>query len=323
MNSGGGGERRSGTRSPGRTPLLGADPLFRATVELSRKVARGASPVLLVGPTGSGKTQLAKALHQQGAHPEAPFLEWHAGAVPEALLEADLFGVSRGAATGVRERPGAFESAGQGTLCLVGIELLRPHQQAVLLRALESQAVERVGSTRPTRIACRLLASFLETPEILVATGRLRADLLYRLDVIRLELPPLAHRRGDIPVLAKHFLAKACKRLGRPRPEIAPQLMDALKDHWWPGNLRELAQLMEGLAVRGGEVLSAEDLPASFFVTADPLAEGLSGRMTLPELKDAYIRAVLARVGGNRTRAARWLGISRKALWAHLRRKGS
>jgi two-component system response regulator HydG len=317
------GGRRAPGRGSGRPALLGADPLFRATLDLARRVARGTSPVLLIGPTGSGKTQIAKALHHLGAHPEAPFLEWHAGAVPESLLEAELFGVSRGAATGVRERPGAFESAGQGTLCLVGIELLRPQQQAVLLRALENQAVERVGSSRPMKIACRLLASFLEAPELLVASGRLRADLLYRLDVIRLELPPLAHRREDVPLLARHFLGKACKRLGRPVPGIAPPLMRALQDHWWPGNLRELAQLMEGLALRGQEVLTADDLPASFFIAADPVEEGLTGRMTLHELKSAYIRAVLARVGGNRTRAARWLGVSRKALWAHLRREGS
>lgn len=313
----------SGARVRGRVPLLGADPVFRATVELARKVARTTRPVLIVGPTGSGKTLLAKTLHQMGAHPEAPFLEWHAGAVPEALLEADLFGVSRGAATGVRERPGAFESAGEGTLCLVGIELLRPQQQAVLLRALENQAVERVGGSRPIKIACRIMASFLEAPEILVASGRLRADLLYRLDVIRLELPPLAQRRGDVSLLASHFLKTACKRLGRPVPAMSPGLVEALANHWWPGNLRELAQLMEGLALRGGEALSAEDLPAAFFVAADPLEEGLSGRMTLAELKDAYIRSVLARVGGNRTRAARWLGISRKALWEHLRRTGT
>lgn len=302
-------------RRPG---LVGADPAFRALVKLARKVAPARSPVVLVGPTGSGKSHLARFLHAAGAHPSAPYVEWHPGGVPESLLEADLLGVGRGAATGVAARSGALEAAGRGTLCLVGIEHMDHRRQAVLLRALEERSVERVGGGRG-RFEARIVASFLEPPEGLVGRGLLREDLLYRLDVVRLELPSLAERREDVPALAAHFLRAAC-RGRRPVPALAPDLVEALRNHPWPGNLRELAQRMEGLALLDRDPLSAEDLPPSFWLVS-PVEDALRSRLTLAELRDAYIRAVLARLGGNRSRAARWLGISRKALWTHLRRR--
>jgi len=301
---------------------VGSDPAFKAVLSLSKKVALERSPVIIVGPTGSGKSHMARIIHELGAFPAAPFLEWHAGAVPESLLETELLGVQRGAATGVAGRPGIFEAAGRGTLCLVGVELLKPHQQAILLRILENRAFERVGGGIPVRANARLLACFSEIPEELVARGQLRPDLFYRLDVIRLELPSLSQRSGDIPKLAEHFLKAACKKLKRPVPRLAPALLGALSSHPWPGNLRELSQRMEGMALSGGGLLTTEDLPASFWLPGPPLETALNRRLTLEELKDAYMRGVLAKVGGNRTRAACWLGISRKALWDHLRRRG-
>lgn len=301
-----------------RPSLVGRDPVFKATVALARRIAGGRSPALLLGPTGSGKSLLARALHGWGPHAREPFVEWHAGAVPESLLEADLFGVHRGVATGVHERSGLFESAGRGTVCLAGIEHLPSHQQAGLLRVLERQEYERIGGGSPVKSEARVLAVFQEAPEALVARGVLRADLLYRLDVIRLELPPLSQRRGDIPLLAKHFLRAACVRQGIPAPALSEDLLNALEAHTWPGNLRELAQLMDLLSLSGGDPIGAEFLPASFWHGAT--TEALDRRLSLAEMKDAYIRAVLAQVGGNRSQAARWLGISRKALWAHLRR---
>ena len=303
-----------------RVPLVGKDPAFQAAVALARRVAPSRSPVLIVGPTGSGKSHLARLIHQWGGHPKTALVEWHAGAVPETLLEAELFGLRRGAATGVDERAGVFESAGRGTLCLEGIEHLRPHQQAALLRILEGQPFERIGGGAALKIEARLLAAFQDAPEALLQRGLLRADLLYRLDVVRIELPPLSQRGDDVLLLADHFLRAACRRQRVPVPEVSPALAGALRIHPWPGNLRELAQRMEALSLAGAPVVTPEMLPASFWVGPAPLEEGLSKRLTLAEMKDAYIRAVLARVGGNRSRAARWLGVSRKALWAHLRR---
>ncbi len=304
-----------------RLPLVGKDPAFRAAVTLARRIAPGRNPVLLCGPTGSGKSHFAQLLHQWGAHPRAPFVEWHGASVPESLMEADLFGTRRGVATGVEERPGVFEAAGQGTLCLEGIERLQSHQQAALLRLLEQPAFERLGGGQRVLAEARIVASFQDPPETLVQRGLLRADLLYRLDVIRIEVPPLSQRPGDIPLLAQHFLAAACRRQGHPAPALEAGLLRVLQDHSWPGNLRELSQRMEALSLSTSDPLTAEDLPPSFWLGPSPLEDGLARRLTLGELKAAYTRAVLARVGGNRTKAARWLGISRKALWVHLRRE--
>jgi DNA-binding NtrC family response regulator len=306
-----------------RIGVIGKDPALKAAYSLARRVAPSRSHVVIVGPTGSGKSHMARFLHQFGPSPSSPLIEWHAGAVPESLLEAELLGVSRGTATGVTARPGAFESAGKGTLCMAGIELLRPSQQAILLRVLESRMADRIGGGPPVKIHARIVATFLEPPEALVRRGLLRNDLLYRLDVIRLELPPLGQRRSDIPLHAAAFLKEACRRLGRPVPRLAPALLDALSAYPWPGDLRELAQRMEGLALVGGDPLLVEDLPPSFWMAREPVEKALGQRMTIEELKDAYIRQVLAKVGGNKSKAAQWLGISRKALWAHLRRSES
>lgn len=300
---------------------VGSDPAFKASLALAKRVAPERSPVIIVGPTGSGKSHFARVIHARGAFPAEPFIEWYAGAVPESLLESELLGMHRGAATGVAGRPGIFEAAGRGTLCLVGVEILKAHQQAILLRILENSSFERVGGGASVQARARLLACFSESPENLVASGQLRPDLFYRLDVIRLEIPPLSVHPGDIPKLAEHFLKTACKKLRRPVPGLAPALLDALCAHPWPGNARELAQRIEGMALSGHDPLTTEDLPPSFWLSGPPLETALSGRLTLEELRDAYMRSVLARVGGNRTRAARWLGISRKALWDHLRRR--
>ncbi len=300
---------------------LGRDPAFKTALRLAEKAAQGRSPVVLVGRTGSGKSHLARYLHARRPDPQSTFLEWNAGGVPAELLEANLFGMEKGTATGVSGRRGVFEAVGNGTLCLTGIEMLHPSQQAALLRVLEGGILQRIGGTKALKNQALIIASFSEPPEILSAKGLLRPDLLYRLDVMRIHIPDLCERSEDIPVMAGHFLRLACRRLKRSTPNMSAGLLDALCAHRWPGNVRELAQRMEGLALAGGDPLTAEDLPGHFWVDDTPLDTALKQRLTLDELKDAYIRSVLARVGGNRTQAARWLGISRKSLWAHLRRE--
>jgi len=302
--------------TPPRT--VGRDPAFRAAVQLARRVAPESSPVLLVGPTGCGKSHLAQWIHHWGPR-RGPFLEWHSGAVPETLLEAELFGVHSGTATDVAERPGLFERAGEGTLCMAGVEALPSHQQAALLRVLETRQVERVGGGRPIQVLARLCATFLDSPELLVQRGALRPDLLYRLDVIRIEIPALAERPGDIPILADFFLGRSCRRLHREKPRLSQALIEVLTSHAWPGNCRELAHRMEHLALAGADPLTPADLPPAFWDGGERLESALRQRLTLSELCNAYMHEVLARVGGNRTQAAKWLGISRKALWSHLR----
>ncbi|MGC8762308.1 MAG: sigma 54-interacting transcriptional regulator [Acidobacteriota bacterium] len=300
--------------------LVGRDPAFRTALELARRAALSRGPVLLVGPSGSGKSAIARFIHRCRPGGPGPFEEWHAASVPGELFEAELLGVERGAATGVAPRAGLFERVAGGTVCLVGLELLGSGQQASLLRILEGRPFTRLGGSRPLTARCLVLAAFSDPPQSLLARGRLRQDLLFRLDLLRIDLPALADRPGDIPLLSRHFLRQACRRGRRPVPTLSPELLEALAAHPWPGNLRELAQRMESLALLDREVLTADDLPASFWLEEPAPVRALERRLTLEELKDAYIRFVLARVGGNRTRAARWLGISRKALWAHLRR---
>lgn len=302
------------------TRPVGRDPVFRASLALALRAAPARSPVVLVGPTGSGKSLFARMIHERGSHAQAPFLEWSAAGIPATLFESELLGVERGAATGVEARPGVFEAAGRGTVCLSGLDEVPLAQQAAFLRVLETGAVERVGGHRPIALHCRILAAFQRPPELLVAEGKLRADLRFRLEVLRIELPSLRSRGGDILTLAHYFLKRACRGARRPVPEVEESLLAAFSAYPWPGDVRELEQRMEALALSGAERLSAEDLPASFWAQGELLGESLRQRLTLSELKHAYVREVLARVGGNRTEAAKWLGISRKALWEHLKR---
>ncbi len=303
-----------------RARLIGKDPAFKAALMLARRAAPTHGPVVICGPTGCGKSLLARFIHEHGASPSAPFKEWSAASVPSTLLESELLGVERGVATGVSERPGIFEAAGRGTVCLSGLEELSFSQQAILLRLLETGTAERIGGHRSVRVHARLIATFQEPPETLVSSSKLRQDLFYRLDLFRVELPPLHERREDIPDLFGHFLKAACARQKRPVPAVSPKLEQALAAHDWPGNVRELEQRAEALASLGKEAVGIEDLPSSFWLPGEPVAEALRHRMTLDELKDRYTMEVLARVGGRKSEAARWLGISRKSLWERLKR---
>jgi DNA-binding NtrC family response regulator len=303
-----------------RARLIGRDPAFKAALSLARRAAPARGPVVIVGPTGSGKSLMARFIHEHGANPAAAFQEWSAGGVPATLLESDLLGVERGVATGVAERPGIFEAAGRGTICLSGLEDLAFSQQAILLRVIETGTVERIGGHRSARVQARLIATFQDPPEMLVSSAKLRQDLFYRLDLFRIELPPLCARSEDIPALFNHFLRAACIKERRAAPRVEPAFSEALLCHSWPGNVRELRQLAEAMAFLGKETLGIEDLPPSFWIAGEPVAEALRHRLTLEELKDRYVREVLVRVGGKKTEAARWLGISRKSLWERLKR---
>lgn len=305
-----------------REALIGKDPVFLAASALARRAAEGRLTAVLVGAPGTGKSHLARWMATRAPNAEGTCVEWNAAAVPTPLLEAELLGVESGVATGVAPRAGIAEMAGEGILCLTHLERLGLHQQAALLRVLDEGSVVRLGGARPRPVRAMIVATFQDTPEDLAARGELRRDLLYRLDVLRVELPSLSARREDIPALLGHFLRSACRRARRAVPSVEPGLLGALADHPWPGNLWQLRQIADLFAADPAEEVTRECLPASFWVGSDPVTEASARRLTLAELKDAYIRSVLARVGGNRTRAAQWLGLSRKALWEHLKRAG-
>jgi len=300
---------------------IGSAPAFKSALRLAKRAASGHGAILIIGPTGSGKSHIARYIHSSGPMAAGPFIEWNAGTGPEELFEAELFGVASGTATGVAGRPGILETAAGGILCLSGLELLNSAHQAALLRIMDERLFSRVGDNRLLSFKATPIAMFDRWPEDLVKEGLLREDLLFRFDIIRIILPPLSERREDIPALAEHFLRTACRRHNRPVPSMSPGLIKALEKAAWPGNLRELQQRMEGLLLTGNAYITPDDLPANFWLSGPPVESGLNRKMTLAELKDAYIRSVLAECGGNRTRAASLLGISRKTLWEHLKRR--
>jgi transcriptional regulator with PAS, ATPase and Fis domain len=301
---------------------VGKDPEFRYVISLAEKLSKERRPVVMVGETGTGKSFLAKFIHEKGNFSKEPFIEWHAGNVPESLIESEILGVDRGVATGVLSRIGVLEAVQGGTLCVSGLEEIPTHSQALFLRLLESGEFEKIGGQKHIRFQGRIIASFQEDPKTLVKTGRLRADLLYRLDVFQIELPPLRERKTDILELAAEFLKNECKKAGKKIPELSESLKKRLLSYEWPGNIRELENLIHYLARLDHEIFSAEHLPPQFlFSREEPVSYGLKERLSLDELKKMYLSAVLARVGGRKSEAAKWLGISRKTLWEHLKEK--
>jgi propionate catabolism operon transcriptional regulator len=282
--------------------------------------------VLIQGETGSGKELVAQAIHREAPRslgPNRPFVAVNCGAIAESLLESELFGHEEGAFTGARRggHAGLFEAANNGTLFLDEIGEMPLALQTRLLRVLEEREVVRVGGTRPVPIDVRVISATHCDLEARVREGRFRADLFYRLAVLRLELPPLRARTHDVPALAEWTLKNAMAALGaRPHPNLHAELAACaplLERYPWPGNVRELRNLMERLAL----FLAAEPLQAltpSFLVSIAPeLARIDAGALAPPAPETAA--EVLARFGGQREAAARYLGVSRTTLWRRLR----
>ncbi len=299
---------------------VGRDPEFRYALGLAEKLSREKRPVVIVGETGTGKSFLARYIHEKSGMPEEPFIEWHAGSVPESLIESEILGVEKGVATGVLPRAGILEASGGGTLSVSGLEEIPTAAQAIFLRLLETGEFEKIGGHRKVRFKGRMIVSFPGDPGKLVREGRLRADLLYRLDVFRIDLPPLRERREDIARFLSAFMKLECRKAGRMVPEVGPDLMKCLESYGWPGNIRELENIAGQLCRAGEGPLGTKDLPPDLIFPKDePVSRALSERLTLDELKKRYIAAVLRTTGGRKAEAARWLGISRKSLWEHLK----
>ena len=300
-------------RQYGFERLLGETPAMQAVLEKVRAVAESDAPVLLLGESGTGKELVAQALHWGSARRAGPFVPVSCAAVPESLLESELFGHEKGAFTGAdRKRAGLFAAAHGGTLFLDEIGDLQPGIQVKLLRVLQDRAVRPVGSTGEVRVDFRLVSATNRDLASLVREGKFREDLYYRLAVIPVRLPALRERAADIPLLASHFLERAARRLGKRLTRVTPEAAAWMLGHPWPGNVRELENAVERAAVlaRGTDVMLA-DL-RSDMDPAPPAPSAL--RPSLEDLELQYIRRVLEEVRGDKRAAAKVLGVSVRTL---------
>jgi len=282
------------------------------------------APVLVTGETGTGKELVARAIHRHGPRSSRAFVPVNCGALPEGLLESELFGHVRGAFTGaVADKRGLFEEARGGTLLLDEIGEMSPALQVRLLRTLESGEVRPVGSPRATSVDVRVIAATHRDLERAAKEGSFRQDLFYRLHVFAIRVPPLRERREDIPLLVAHFLAGLAAQ-GRGTVSATPAAVAALAAHDWPGNVRELENTLERLAVEGrGGTIDVADLPPAFREQPATLEAPLfAGLPSLEEMEKRYLRHVLAAVKGNRSRAAEALGIDRRTLYRMAERFG-
>jgi two-component system, NtrC family, response regulator AtoC len=322
--------------------IAGASPSMREVVEVIRRVADTPSTVLVTGESGTGKELVATALHEGSGRRDKPFIKINCAAIPRELMEAELFGHEKGAFTGaVSSKPGRFELADGGTLFLDEIGEIPPEMQVKLLRALQESEFERVGGIKTLRVDVRLIAATNRDLLKEIADGRFREDLYYRLAVVPIRLPPLRERRADIPSLSEHFVAKYNRRLGRTVQTVAPDAMALLQAYAWPGNIRELENVMERtLLFTDGEAIGADDLPEPVRPrsSAGPAggAEILSApgdgptetsmkdivRQAAQALERDLIARALETTGGNVTQATRHLKISRKSLQLKMKELG-
>jgi len=282
--------------------------------------------VLLCGESGTGKDLIARAIHYHSPRRDRPFVKINCSALPENLMESELFGFEKGAFTGaVAAKPGKFEQADTGTVFLDEIGDVPPSIQVKLLRVLQEREFERLGSNKTRQVDVRVIAATNQDLRAALEQGAFREDLYYRLNVVPLNLPPLRERREDIPFLAEHFVRELGAALGRPVEGISEAAIRKLMAYHWPGNVRELENVIErSLVLCSGPVLEADDIKLDTAPRARPPAEGyfLPEGMTLEEFEQAVIREALKRAGGNKSQAARLLGLTRNALRYRLSQMG-
>jgi transcriptional regulator with GAF, ATPase, and Fis domain len=301
--------------------VLGTSPRIREIFDLLAMVAPSEATVLLLGETGTGKELVAQAIHRNSLRAAGPFVVVNCAALPETLLESELFGHERGAFTGATNRKeGRFVLAHHGTLFLDEVGELSLPIQAKLLRVLQAREFEPLGSTHTVKVDVRIITATNQNLEKMVREGRFRDDLFYRLNVFPVMLPPLRERQEDLPALAAFFLTKFSEKNRREGIVFAPEVLGALRGYPWPGNIRELENVIERAVILcRGTVLTLENLPAAMQQRGGFSSGGEEQELELPELERQLISRTLARVAGQRQQAAEILGISLDELNLKIR----
>ena len=309
--------------------LVGKSVSLKRVVEMAQRAAPAEVTVLIEGESGTGKEVLARAIHRLSARKDGPLIPVNCAAIPEGLLESELFGHERGAFTGaVRAKPGRFELAREGTIFLDEIGDMPLSMQVKILRALQEREIERVGGTKSIAIDVRVVAATHQNLEQLVTEGKFRADLFYRLQGVRLRLPPLRERLDDLPELIAHLLDRAAQRMSRTPATVSTEALRCLWAYPWPGNVRELQHVLEGGMVMSEGVILPEHLPPNIQrAPSQPPAEAapvLAGPLdeALENWERQMILDALRQGGGVQARAAKILGISERSLWYRVKKLG-
>jgi DNA-binding NtrC family response regulator len=320
------------TEGPSR-PMVGRSPAIESVRAIIRRAAEADIPVLITGESGVGKELVAREIHERSARGAARFVALNCPAIPESLIESEMFGFERGAFTGADQaKMGLIELSAGGTLFLDEIGELPVNLQAKLLRVLQEKEIQRLGGLKPIPVDLRVVAATNRNLEEEIESGKFRSDLFYRLNVLRVVVPPLRDRREDIPELATFFLDRIGRKFNRPGLRLDPDVSRALANYRWPGNIRELENVLERMAILArGDTLTAADLPAELRAGHAPTdsAGGPDARAwpeNYREARDAFERAYLTRLleasGGSVGRAARISGISRRSLYEKLDKHG-
>ena len=311
-------------RSYGLPNVIATNPRMVALLETLKQIADSPASVLLTGESGTGKDLLARVLHFESSRRDGPFVPINCAALPEALIESELFGHVRGAFTDAREsRTGLFAAARSGTLFLDEIGEMPMALQAKLLRVIEDKKVRRIGANEEIPVDIRVVAATNANLERLLEEGRFRSDLYYRLGAVTLGVPPLRDRHEDLRLLLKHFLSRASAEAGKTPPEVEPEAAACLMRYRWPGNVRELHNVIQAAVLLCGEgKLRVKDLPPRIAgIQTSPkvtIAEAVDRRLSLDRLEREYVRAILSSVNGNKREAAAILEIDRKTLYRKL-----
>ena len=312
------------TAAPSVAHIVGTTPSMLAVYKTVAHVAPTTATVLIVGESGTGKELVARAIHAKSTRATKSFVAVNCGALPESILESELFGHERGSFTGASAtKRGLFEEACGGTLFLDEVGEISPKMQVQLLRVLQEGEIRRVGAAETIKVDVRVVAATNRDLKNEVASGRFREDLLFRLQVVTVRVPPLRERKGDVALLIRHFVARHAERLGRPAPRVAAEVHEMLGAYDFPGNVRELSHIIERAMLLAREgVITGSDLPpevslawsAHGTTTRGDLGSLADDWPTLATLERRYIDRVLSRTGGNKTRAAEVLGIDRRTL---------
>ncbi len=302
--------------------FVAADPLSLKLIETARRVASTGSIVLIHGESGTGKDLLASLIHYLGPSPQEPLVKIDCASLPHDLLESELFGFERGAFTGANQmKRGRFELAGYGTLVLDGIASLSLAMQAKLLRVIEDRTFDRLGGTKPIRVSARIIALTNVDLAAAVAARAFREDLFFRLNVVPLEVPPLRERAADVGVIATHLLTQISETHSRPQLRLAPEARMALTAYSFPGNVRELRNILERSVVTlpaSQSQITLDDLPRN----VRNASAGPRSKQTLEELERDYIAEILDHTRGKKSKAADILGITRKTLLEKRKKYG-